>query len=238
MSDMDQLKATQRFDEGADGARPKNEQASEIILTAQPEERIGRYRIASVLGQGGYGCVYLAHDDQLQRLVAVKIPHCRLVGGSENAEACLIEARAVASLDHPHIVPVYDVGSSEQFPCFVVSKFIDGTSLASRTKLFRLGWHEIVELVATVVRAIYNGEGHGRGTSTLSDRTDCAFPYRRRRHGTWLNSVCRVSFVSKELHTIRHVVKSDDIEDADPAFARSRTKGTAIVRRPRRGFLC
>ena len=44
-----------------------------------PPERIGRYRIERLLGQGGFGLVYLAHDDQLARPVAIKVPHARLV---------------------------------------------------------------------------------------------------------------------------------------------------------------
>src|SRR6266436_546541 len=86
---------------------------------------IGRYRMGRVLGQGGFGIVYLAHDDQLQRLVAIKVPHRHRVSTTEDAEAYLTEARTVANLDHPHIVPVYDVGSSEDWPCFIVSKFIE-----------------------------------------------------------------------------------------------------------------
>src|SRR5215472_15614558 len=98
---------------------------------------IGRYRVERLLGQGGFGLVYLAHDDQLQRPVAVKVPHRKLVARPEDAEAYLSEARTVANLDHPHIVPVYDVGSTEDFPCFVVSKFIEGSTLAQRIKVNR-----------------------------------------------------------------------------------------------------
>jgi serine/threonine protein kinase len=83
---------------------------------------IGRYRIEKVLGQGGFGLVYLAHDDQLQRLVAIKVPHPQRVAQPEDAEAYLTEARTVANLEHPQIVPVYDVGSTPDFPCFVVSR--------------------------------------------------------------------------------------------------------------------
>src|SRR5262245_4919222 len=87
---------------------------------------IGRYSVRSVLGEGGFGRVYLAFDEQLERLVAVKVPHRALVPGPEAAESYLAEARAAAQLDHPNIVPVYDVASSEECPCFIVSKFIEG----------------------------------------------------------------------------------------------------------------
>jgi hypothetical protein len=63
---------------------------------------IGRYRVERILGEGGFGLVYLAHDGQLQRPVAVKVPHPRLVSRPEDTEAYLTEARTVANLDHPH----------------------------------------------------------------------------------------------------------------------------------------
>ena len=99
---------------------------------AAPPTHIGRYRIERVLGKGGFGLVYLAHDDKLQRLVAIKVPHRQLVDRPEAAEAYLTEARTVANLDHPNIVPVHDVVSTDDCPCFIVSKYIDGTDLATR----------------------------------------------------------------------------------------------------------
>src|SRR3954469_12926865 len=78
-----------------------------------PPERIGRYGIERELGKGGFGLVYLAHDEQLQRLVAIKVPHPDLITRPQDADAYLTEARTVANLDHPHIVPVFDVGSTE-----------------------------------------------------------------------------------------------------------------------------
>src|SRR5207249_9366629 len=93
--------------------------------TAAQRQRIGRYRIERVLGQGGFGTVYLAYDEQLQRFVALKVPHRELVRRPEDVEAYLAEARTVASLDHPNIVPVHDVGSAEDCPCFIVSKYIE-----------------------------------------------------------------------------------------------------------------
>ncbi len=123
--------------------------------------QIGRYRVEKVLGQGGFGLVYLAHDDQLQRLVAVKVPHAKLVARTTDAEAYLAEARTVANLDHPHIVPVFDVGSTPDCPCFVVSKYIDGTDLAARLKQSRLSLHEVVELVATVAETLHYAHKQG-----------------------------------------------------------------------------
>src|SRR5262245_58352457 len=106
------------------------EAAPPIPADFTPPQQIGRYRIAGVLGHGGFGLVYLAHDERLRRPVALKVPHARLVAQAGDADAYLTEARTVANLDHPHIVPVYDVGSTEDCPCFVVSKFIAGSTLA------------------------------------------------------------------------------------------------------------
>src|SRR5262245_29785313 len=122
---------------------------------------IGRYRIEGVLGHGGFGLVYLAHDEQLRRPVALKVPHARLVAQAGDAEAYLTEARTVANLDHPHIVPVYDVGSTEESPCFIVSKYIDGTDLATRLKQSRVALHEAAGLVATVAEALHHAHKQG-----------------------------------------------------------------------------
>src|SRR5438552_15521467 len=123
MNDPEQTGAYQPG--GADAA------AVDASAPALPQH-IGRYRVERLLGQGGFGLVYLAHDDQLQRLVAIKVPHRKLVDRPEAAEAHLTDARTVANLDHPHIVPVFDVGSTEDCPCYVASKYIDGTVLATR----------------------------------------------------------------------------------------------------------
>src|SRR6202051_944308 len=123
--------------------------------------RIGRYGIERVLGKGGFGLVYLAHDEQLQRLVAIKVPHRKLVDRPEDAEAYLTEARTVANLDHPNIVPVYDVGSTPDFPCFVVSKFIEGSTLRQRIKTNRPSVAHATELVATVAETLHYAHRQG-----------------------------------------------------------------------------
>jgi len=124
-------------------------------------ERIGRYRVERLLGEGGFGQVYLAQDEQLQRLVAIKVPHRRLLTSPEDAEPYLAEARIVANLDHPNIVPVLDVGSTEQFPCYVVSKFIEGSTLRNKLAAGTLSATELVELVATVAEALHYAHTKG-----------------------------------------------------------------------------
>jgi serine/threonine protein kinase len=122
---------------------------------------IGRYRIENVLGTGGFGRVYLAHDEQLARTVAIKVPHATLVSRPEDATRYLAEARTVANLDHPHIVPVQDVGSTAEFPCYIVFKCVNGTDLATRIKQSRLSYTAAAELVATMAEALHYAHKHG-----------------------------------------------------------------------------
>jgi hypothetical protein len=124
-------------------------------------QRIGRYRVERILGQGGFGKVYLAHDDQLSRPVAIKVPHAKFVARPDDADAYLTEARIVAGLDHPNIVPVYDVGSSEECPFFVVSKFIEGSTLARRIKEHRPSVLEATELVRVVAETLHYAHRQG-----------------------------------------------------------------------------
>ena len=127
----------------------------------KPPERVGRYRIEKILGKGGFGVVYLAYDEQLKRPVAVKVPHANGISKPEHIEAFLAEARTVAALDHPGIVPVHDVGSTDDYPCYIVSKYIEGTDLAATTKASRLAYRDSAELVASVAEALHCA--HDRG---------------------------------------------------------------------------
>jgi serine/threonine protein kinase len=140
---------------------PYQPQTPDEVAAGGHPQRIGRYRVERVLGQGGFGIVYLAHDEQLNRPVAIKVPHRKLVNCPEAAEAYRTEARTVANLDHPNIVAVHDVGSTEGCPFFIVSKYIDGTDLATRLKQSRLSIHETVGLVATVAEALHHAHKQG-----------------------------------------------------------------------------
>src|SRR4029077_3862299 len=79
----------------------------------------------------------------------------------EDAEAFLIEARILARLDHPNIVPVHDVGRTEDGLCFVVSKLIEGSDLAVRIAKARPSFRDSAELVATIADALHYA--HTRG---------------------------------------------------------------------------
>ena len=113
------------------------------------------------MGTGGFGIVYLARDEQLNRAVAIKVPHSNRLARPEDAEPYLTEARTVASLEHPHIVPVYDVGSTAEHPFFVVSKYVQGTDLATRIRAHRLSWQQATQLVATVADALHYAHKQG-----------------------------------------------------------------------------
>jgi formylglycine-generating enzyme required for sulfatase activity len=126
-----------------------------------PALRLGRYAILEHIGKGGFGTVYRAHDEELARLVAIKVPHAgRLLGGAD-LEACHTEARLHASLDHPHIVPIFDVGRTAEVPFYLVSKLVAGEDLATRIKRARPGPRESAALLAPLAEAL--DYMHGRG---------------------------------------------------------------------------
>ena len=138
-----------------DGREPK------YVAPVAQVVRIGRYRVEKVLGQGGFGTVYLAHDDELDRPVAVKVPHSERVSSPEDVQRYLAEARVVAGLDHPGIVPVYDVVRSEDGSCHVVSKFVEGCDLRSGIRECDLSHATSAELTAAVAEALHHAHLHG-----------------------------------------------------------------------------
>lgn len=89
----------------------------------------GRYRLIEKIGEGGMGTVFVAHDTELDRQVAVKLLAAALVNDPEVVERFEREARLTARLDHPNIVPIYDVGRFDERP-FIVMKLLAGDSLA------------------------------------------------------------------------------------------------------------
>jgi serine/threonine protein kinase/formylglycine-generating enzyme required for sulfatase activity len=160
MADNDPFGATQSYPGDQEGSSADVSPDSDLETSDHPS-RIGRYRIERVLGKGGFGLVYLAYDEHLDRPVAVKVPHDRLISQPADVEAYLAEARTVARLDHPGIVPVYDVGSTEDCACYIVSKYVEGTNLVARIKERRLNYRDAAKLVATIAEALHYAHRQG-----------------------------------------------------------------------------
>ena len=107
---------------------PDPEQASKPIRSAVPMQ-IGRFEILEQLGVGGFGVVFRAHDPMMRRDVAIKIPRPELLGSPEAIERFTYEAAAVAQLEHPNIVPVFDSDCDGVLP-YIVMPYIPGKTLA------------------------------------------------------------------------------------------------------------
>jgi serine/threonine-protein kinase len=95
--------------------------------------RLGRFELRCLLGEGGFGRVYLAWDPALQREVALKVPHLEVSLAPDLRQRFLNEARAAAGLAHPHLVPVYEAGE-ENGLCYIVSAYCRGSDLAGWLK--------------------------------------------------------------------------------------------------------
>jgi serine/threonine protein kinase len=139
---------------------PPSAVSARVPAEALPSH-IGRYRIERLLGEGGFGRVYLAHDDQLQRRVAIKVPRSERACLPGYANTYLAEARNLARLDHPNIVPVHDLGQTENGLPFVVSKFIEGNDLAQVIQQARPVDAAAAALVATVAEALLYAHRQG-----------------------------------------------------------------------------
>ena len=103
---------------------------------------IGRYRVIRLLGSRGLGRPTSPRTTRLRRPVAVKAPNPERVAGPKDVAVYLAEAQFLAQLDHSNIVPVYYVGQTDDGLCYVVSKYIEGTSLAERMGRGRMPFGE------------------------------------------------------------------------------------------------
>lgn len=92
-------------------------------------EHLGRYQIEALLGRGGMAAVYRALDPALQRAVALKVLYPQFLADPELVERFRREAITAAALDHPHIVPIYDVGEADGM-VYLAMKLLPGPSLA------------------------------------------------------------------------------------------------------------
>jgi serine/threonine protein kinase len=143
-------------------SQPDGPAEDSVVVLPAPAAReplpaqLGRYRVVAWLGSGGFGTVYKGYDDELRREVAIKVPHRDQIRSQADVETYLAEARILAGLDHPGIVPVYDVGRTADGLCYLVSKVIGGTDLAQRLRTARPGHAQAAMLVACVAEALHH----------------------------------------------------------------------------------
>jgi class 3 adenylate cyclase/Tfp pilus assembly protein PilF len=143
------------------GSFPGHPTANAVAEAGELPERFGRYMILRKLGRGGMGSVYLAHDTQLDRPVALKVPHLSPDPGSLVLERFAREARAAALLHHPNICPIYDVGQIDNIP-YLTMAFIEGQTLAEWAGQHRdCPVQDLATLVGTLALALQEAHGHG-----------------------------------------------------------------------------
>jgi len=150
------------------GLDPDDECAPESLVSALAEItlpdknwRLGNYEILEEIGRGGMGVIYRARQRHSRRIVAVK----RVLGYHADSRETLArfrrEAQAAASLDHPNILPIYEVSESEDGLPFFSMKFAPGGSLQEVGPALRNDPRQCVALVAKIARAVQHAHGKG-----------------------------------------------------------------------------
>jgi hypothetical protein len=123
--------------------------------------RIDHFEIRALLGEGGMGTVYLAHDVSLDRPVAIKVLRRELGDKPELCERLILEAQAQARLQHPNVVNVYYIGTHAGAPYFAM-EYVRGETLAERLQRHGpLGWEEALEYMIETTQALL--DAHQRG---------------------------------------------------------------------------
>jgi serine/threonine protein kinase/Tfp pilus assembly protein PilF len=123
-------------------------------------QTISHYLIIGKLGSGGMGEVYLAEDQRLSRKVAIKFLPADVATDERARQRLLREAKTAATLDHPNICAIYEVGQDDSHS-FIVLQYIEGETLAARLKSKRVDLREALAIAAQVADAL--SEAHARG---------------------------------------------------------------------------
>jgi len=130
------------------------------LTTAPLPRRFGDYELLEEIGRGGMGVVYRAHHRSLDRAVAVKLMLAGQLAGEQDVRRFQGEAQAAASLKHPHIVAIHEVGA-EQGQHYFSMDHIEGQSLSALVRSDPLPHRKAAEYVAKVARAIHFAHEHG-----------------------------------------------------------------------------
>ncbi len=118
-------------------------------MSFNPGEQVGPYRIMEQLGQGGMATVFKAYHPSSDRYIAIKVLHQAFMEDPNFQARFQREARVVARLEHPNIVPIYDYAEHEGRP-YLVMKFIEGETLKARLHSGPLTPGEVEEIVIAV----------------------------------------------------------------------------------------
>jgi len=120
----------------------------------------GDYELLEEIGRGGQGVVYRARQKSLNRTVALKVIGLGQWATKAHVKRFHLEAEAAASLDHPCIVPIYEVGEREE-SCYFSMKFIDGGQLDEAVKRKPISASTAAELIAKLARTVDHAHEHG-----------------------------------------------------------------------------
>nr|WP_281376600.1 serine/threonine-protein kinase [Actinomycetospora corticicola] len=121
---------------------------------------LGRYRVEGVIGRGGMSTVYRATDTRLGRIVALKVIDPSLAGDEEFRERFRDEARNTSAVDHPHVVPLYDVDSVDD-RLYIAMRFVEGPDLATLIGGRPLAPDRALRLLDQVADALDAVHAHG-----------------------------------------------------------------------------
>jgi tetratricopeptide (TPR) repeat protein/tRNA A-37 threonylcarbamoyl transferase component Bud32 len=121
---------------------------------------LGKFELIEAVGSGAFGTVYKARDPRLDRTVAIKVPRSGHLADRADLDRFLREARSVARLRHPAIVPVHDVGEHEGVP-YLISDFVQGLTLTDFLSARRSSPREAAGLVAAVADALQYAHEQG-----------------------------------------------------------------------------
>jgi serine/threonine protein kinase/tetratricopeptide (TPR) repeat protein len=123
-------------------------------------DRFSRYEVVSVAGIGGMGQVYLAHDTQLRRNVALKLLAPQLTQDKRGVRRFEQEAQAASALNHPNILTIYEFGQADD-RYFIASEFVEGDTLRQRINKCKLGISEATDISIQIASALV--AAHARG---------------------------------------------------------------------------
>jgi hypothetical protein len=115
--------------------------------------KLGPYQIHSLLGAGGMGEVYRAHDSRLNRTVAIKVLPASFSADRERLQRFAQEARAAAALNHPNILSIFDIGEEQGAP-YVVSELLEGETLRERLRAGALPPRRVIEYASQIARGL------------------------------------------------------------------------------------